>query len=163
MPCVLVTPLISILLFFLQRVILCWKFNYSMRINIDMNLMGRESLISWICSSQPSISGFLSKYNVPFASFIAIFCSLGWAITITPCHRCPLARHILYPLGLLIWNFVHCTTNSDNLTNQISVSKNNGSDWLPLREAVVRIGLGAMCLAVSGEKFAPTENTVCDE
>jgi hypothetical protein len=38
------------------------------------------------------------------------------------------------------------------------VRVNKGSDWLPLGEVVVRIGLGAMCPAVSGEKFAPTEN-----
>jgi hypothetical protein len=30
--------------------------------------------------------------------------------------------------------------------------------WLPPGEAAVRIGMRAMCPAVSGEKFAPTEN-----
>jgi hypothetical protein len=35
---------------------------------------------------------------------------------------------------------------------------NNGSDWLPPGEVVVRIGLRTMCTAVSGEKFALKEN-----
>jgi hypothetical protein len=40
----------------------------------------------------------------------------------------------------------------------IATGMRDGSDWLPLGEAAVRIGMKAMCPAVSGEKFSPTEN-----
>jgi hypothetical protein len=40
------------------------------------------------------------------------------------------------------------------------VCLNNGSDWLPPGEAVVRMDLEAMCSAVSGDNFSPTEDQV---
>jgi hypothetical protein len=52
------------------------------------------------------------------------------------------------------------STNTSCLAARLCLLKlaNNGSDWLPPGEIVVRIGIRAMCQAVSGEKFAPTEN-----